>query len=82
MDSGAAPGKDTRWHDVATLKPQTTTKEEVAARTKRRKKLLFIPIPGTIESDRSGGPRRLAADSGRSLRPAARRTTPQRPRKQ
>jgi parvulin-like peptidyl-prolyl isomerase len=47
VDSGAAPGKDTRWQDVATLKPQTTTKEEVAARTKRHKKVLFIPIPGT-----------------------------------
>ena len=47
VDSGAAPGKDTRWHDVAQLKPQTTTKEEVAARSKNRKKLLFIPIPGT-----------------------------------
>ena len=47
VDSGAAPGKDTRWHDVAQLKPQTTTKEEVAARVKHRKKLLFIPIPGT-----------------------------------
>ena len=32
VDSGAAPGKDTRWQDVAQLKPQTTTKEEVAAR--------------------------------------------------
>jgi parvulin-like peptidyl-prolyl isomerase len=47
IDSGAAPGKDTRWRDVAQLKPQTTTKEEVAARVKRHKKLLFIPIPGT-----------------------------------
>lgn len=47
LDSGAAPGKDTRWHDVALLKPQTTTKEEVAARVHRHKKLLFIPIPGT-----------------------------------
>jgi peptidyl-prolyl cis-trans isomerase SurA len=47
IDSGAAPGKDTRWRDVAQLKPQTTTKVEVAARVKRRKKLLFIPIPGT-----------------------------------
>ncbi len=47
IDSGAAAGKDTRWHDVAQLKPQTTTKEEVAARVKRHKKLLFIPIPGT-----------------------------------
>ncbi len=48
VDSGAAPGKDTRWHDVAQLRPQTTTKEEVAARTRRRKKLIFIPIPGTV----------------------------------
>jgi peptidyl-prolyl cis-trans isomerase SurA len=49
IDSGAAPGKDTRWHDVAQLKPQTTTKEEVAARVHRHKKLLFIPIPGTTK---------------------------------
>jgi len=47
IDSGAAPGKDTRWRDVAQLKPQTTTKEEVAARVKHNKKILFIPIPGT-----------------------------------
>jgi len=47
IDSGAAAGKDTRWRDVAQLKPQTTTKEEVAARVKHRKKVLFIPIPGT-----------------------------------
>jgi parvulin-like peptidyl-prolyl isomerase len=49
LDSGAAPGKDTRWHDVAQLKPQTTTKEEVAARVHRHKKVLFIPIPGTTK---------------------------------
>jgi len=47
VDTGAAPGKDTRWKDVATLKPATTTKEEVASRVKRHKKILFIPIPGT-----------------------------------
>jgi len=47
VDSGAAPGKDTRWHDVAQIKPRTTTKEEVAARVKDRKRLIFIPIPGT-----------------------------------
>jgi parvulin-like peptidyl-prolyl isomerase len=47
-DSGAAPGKDTRWQDVAQLKPQTTTKEEVASRIKNRKKLFgLLPIPGT-----------------------------------
>jgi len=47
VDSGAAPGKDTRWQDVAQLKTQTTTKEEVAARVKKHKKVLFVPIPGT-----------------------------------
>lgn len=39
-DSGAAPGKETRWKDPAQLKPETTTKEEVAAR--KRKRLLFV----------------------------------------
>jgi peptidyl-prolyl cis-trans isomerase SurA len=47
VDSGAAPGKDTHWHDVAQLKPQTVTKEEVAAHHRPSKKLAFIPIPGT-----------------------------------
>ena len=48
IDSGAAPGKDTRWQDVAQLKPQTTTKEEVASRIKNRRKLFgLLPIPGT-----------------------------------
>jgi len=50
VDSGAAPGKDTRWHDVAVLKPLTTTKEEVAATHKRKRHLLFIPIPHTVEA--------------------------------
>src|SRR5262249_28806288 len=52
VDSGAAPGKDTSWKDPAQLKPETTTKEEVAAR--KRKRLLGIiprksapaPAPG------------------------------------
>jgi len=42
VDSGAAPGKDTTWKDPAQLKPETTTKEEVAAR-KRRRLLGIIP---------------------------------------
>jgi peptidyl-prolyl cis-trans isomerase SurA len=47
-DMGQAPGKDTRWHDVAQLKPQTITKEEVAARTKMHKRFMnIVPIPGT-----------------------------------
>ena len=47
VDSGAAPGKDTAWRDVAQLKPQTVTKEEVASHKKRKKLLWLIPIPGT-----------------------------------
>jgi peptidyl-prolyl cis-trans isomerase SurA len=47
VDTGAAPGKDTRWQEVAVLKPPVTTKEEVAARSKPHKKVLFVPIPGT-----------------------------------
>jgi parvulin-like peptidyl-prolyl isomerase len=51
IDSGAAPGKDTRWQDVAQLKPQTTTKEEVASRIRNRKKLFgLVPIPGTTRA--------------------------------
>ncbi len=42
LDSGAAPNKDTAWQDVAQLKPETTTKEEVKAR-KRRHILWVIP---------------------------------------
>jgi parvulin-like peptidyl-prolyl isomerase len=48
IDSGAAPGKDTRWQDVAQMKPQTTTKEEVASRIRNPRKLFgLFPIPGT-----------------------------------
>jgi peptidyl-prolyl cis-trans isomerase SurA len=40
IDSGAAPGKDTSWQDPAQLKPETTTKEAVAAHG--HKKLLKV----------------------------------------
>lgn len=40
VDSGAAPGKDTSWQDAAQLKPETTTKEAVAARG--HKKFLHV----------------------------------------
>jgi parvulin-like peptidyl-prolyl isomerase len=43
VDTGAAPGKDTRWHEVVGLKPETTTKEEVAAHRKRKRFLGLIP---------------------------------------
>jgi peptidyl-prolyl cis-trans isomerase SurA len=45
VDVGAASGKDTRWKDVAQLKPETTTKAEVAAHKKRRL-LKIVPLPG------------------------------------
>jgi len=46
-DSGAAPGKNTAWSDPAQLKPETVTKEEVAAKTVHKKLLWVIPLPGT-----------------------------------
>ena len=47
VDIGAAPGKDTRWQDVAQLTPPTTTKQEVLSSTKAHKKVLGVAIPGT-----------------------------------
>jgi len=70
VDSGAAPGKDTGWKDPAQLKPETTTKEEVAAR--KRKRLLGI-IP------RKSAPAKPASDSNpakASTVPAPAPTTP------
>jgi parvulin-like peptidyl-prolyl isomerase len=49
-DTGAAPGKDTRWSDPAMLKPETVTKEEVAEQARRKRLLWAIPVPGTKTS--------------------------------
>ena len=46
VDSGAAPGKNTSWQDPMQLRPETTTKEAVAA-SKRRKLLHVIPYGHT-----------------------------------
>ncbi len=56
VDSGAAPGKDTSWKDVAQLRPQTVTKEEVATHRKHKKLLWLIPLPWT------GGPKKPASN--------------------
>jgi len=62
IDSGAAPGKDTGWKDPAQLKPEMTTREEVAAR-KRKRLLGIIPL-------RSGPPAApLPAGPGIPARP-------------
>jgi parvulin-like peptidyl-prolyl isomerase len=45
VDTGAAPGKDTRWMEPGQLKPETVTKEEVASRRYRPRLLWVIPMP-------------------------------------
>ena len=67
VDSGAAAGKDTSWQDVAQLKPETVTKEEVAAR--RRKKFLGVIPHGRVGS--AAGTATPAAGSGATATPAA-----------
>lgn len=46
VDTGAAPGQDTKWQDVVELKPETVTKAEVE-QVKRHKHFLGVPIPFT-----------------------------------
>jgi parvulin-like peptidyl-prolyl isomerase len=54
IDSSPAPGKSTAWSEPASLKPETITKAELEARTRRRR-LLWIPVPGTSTSMKKGG---------------------------
>lgn len=53
LDASAAPGKNTRWTDPAQLKPETVTKDEVANRSRRKRLLWAVPIPGTTAQPRS-----------------------------
>jgi peptidyl-prolyl cis-trans isomerase SurA len=46
-DTGAAPGKKTDWVDPAEIKPETVTKEQVAAKQRKKRLLGVVPIPGT-----------------------------------
>jgi parvulin-like peptidyl-prolyl isomerase len=46
-DTGAAPGMNTSWQDPAQLKPETVTKAEVEQKTRMKRLLWTIPIPGT-----------------------------------
>lgn len=46
-DTGAAPGQNTAWQDPVTLKPETVTKADVLQRTRHKRLLWAIPIPGT-----------------------------------
>ena len=47
VDTGAAAGQDTKWQEVAQLKPETVTKAEVEQKTRHKRLLWVIPIPGT-----------------------------------
>ena len=77
VDSGAAPNKDTAWKDPATLKPETTTKEEVASHKRKKRLLWVVPIPGTstspkkVETARQPGDSAGAPATGGADRPAA-----------
>ena len=53
-DSAAAPGKDTTWQDTLQLKPETTTKEAVAAHA-HRKFLKVIPY-GHVKAPKDESP--------------------------
>jgi parvulin-like peptidyl-prolyl isomerase len=47
VDSGAAPNKLTKWEDPVQLRPETTTKGEVAAQRHWKKALKIIPYGKT-----------------------------------
>jgi len=56
-DSGAAPGKDTTWQDPAAIRPETTTKEAVAAHG-HKKFLHVIPYGHVVKRRTPAPPRR------------------------
>jgi peptidyl-prolyl cis-trans isomerase SurA len=47
VDTGAVPGQNTAWQDPVQLKPETVTKAEVEQKTRHKRLLWVIPIPGT-----------------------------------
>lgn len=53
IDSGAAPGKDTKWTDPAQLRPETVSKDEVSQKARRKRLLWAVPIPGTKSEAKS-----------------------------
>jgi peptidyl-prolyl cis-trans isomerase SurA len=80
LDSGAAPGKSTAWQDPAQLKPETVTKQEVAAHRHRKRLLWTVPIPGTDRNgnfptantaDNSSGSGAASSSSGSASRTAS-----------
>jgi len=74
IDSGAASGKDTSWKDVVELKPETTTKEEVRARQK--KKLLGVVPVGKANQPAAAAPNPAAPNPPAPNPPAPDSTAP------
>jgi peptidyl-prolyl cis-trans isomerase SurA len=54
VDSGAAPGKDTTWQDPSAIRPETTTKEAVAAHA--HKKFLKVIPYGHVSGPKDTSP--------------------------
>jgi peptidyl-prolyl cis-trans isomerase SurA len=76
IDTQAAPGKDTRWHEVAPIKAQTVTKEEVLSTRKRKKFLGLFPhgkVPAKpVDTQTLGEPK----DPSQTAAPAPDKTGP------
>ena len=53
IDTGSAPGKDTKWQDPATLRPETITRAEVLANPSMKRLLGLFPVPGTEKTGAS-----------------------------
>jgi parvulin-like peptidyl-prolyl isomerase len=53
LDTGSAPGKDTKWQDPATIRPETITRAEVLANPSMKRLLGLFPIPGTEKTGAS-----------------------------
>jgi parvulin-like peptidyl-prolyl isomerase len=53
VDSAAAPGKDTSWADVLTLRPETVEAETVLQNPSMKRLLGVFPIPGTEKTGAS-----------------------------
>lgn len=46
-DTGAPAGLNTAWQDPATLKPETISRAEIEQKTRMKRLLWVLPIPGT-----------------------------------
>ncbi len=71
VDSGAAPGKNTAWLDPAQLRPETTTKEEVASHHHMKKLLWTVPIPGTEKNANFPSTQTSGSSTGSGNAPSA-----------